>query len=336
VCAFSTILDDKKLFLQFMDKASYRKISYSFKYFFFSKSVLSNYKRQFQLVKTIKPFFKAGLIKYSSNTYVYIFQRLFRNFLSVSLTTNDKLDIFSHHFNFLQHHFSFGNLHKLFNEGISLFSETDGSNAYAIKLVSSKNGEYEGLLSLAFTCNDIELAVVSFTIAPGKIFCLEQNEIAYVTRLQKSRAEKDLVNEATKYFKDIFLTSILLKALEAMLFAFDISTFAGVSAGNQVSGHMSGYQELFYVFYDETWITNGGILKNGEYILSLPLPHKSILLIKQTHRNRTVKKRNKLKEIYDCCSKNAQLIISDKQPETYVTFADNKSHNFSGKTIIAT
>jgi uncharacterized protein VirK/YbjX len=316
-----------------MDRASYRKISYSFKYFFFSKSILSNYKRLFQLIKTIRPFFKEGLIKYSSNTYSYIFRRLFRNFLSVSLTTNDKLDIFSHHFNFLTEHFSPGSLHKLFNEGISLFSEADGPNSYAIKLVSSKNGEYEGLLSLAFTCNDIELAVVSFTIAPGKNFGLEQQDVAYVTRLQKSRAEKDPVNEATKYFKDIFLTSILLKALEAMLFAFDISTFVGVSAGNQVSGHMSGYQELFFVFYDETWITNGGILKNGEYILSLPLPHKSILLIKQTHRNRTVKKRNKLKEIYDCCLKNAQLIITDKQTETYLKFVGNKSHDFRSKSI---
>jgi len=295
-----------------MDKASYRKISYSFKYFFFSKSIFSNYKRQFQLIKIIRPFFKAGLIKYSSNTYDYIFQRLFRNFLSISLTTNDKLDIFSHHFKFLQQHFSPDNLNKLFNDGIQLFSETDGPNNYAIKLISSKDCEYEGLISLSFTCNDTELAVVSFTIAPGKTFGLEQPEIAYVTRLQKSREEKELVNEATKYFKDIFLTSILLKALDATFSAFNISTFLGVSADNQISGHFSGYRELFYIFYDETWVINGGTPKNGDYILSLPLPHKSLLLIKQTHRNRTVKKRNKLKEIYNCCLENAQLTIADK------------------------
>jgi uncharacterized protein VirK/YbjX len=120
------------------------------------------------------------------------------------------------------------------------------------------------------------------------------------------------VTESTKYFKDVFLNSILLKSLEATLLSFGIPNFVGVSAANQISGHLSDYRELFDIFYDQHWLDIGGVLNNSDYIITFPLPQKSILLIKQTHRNRTNKKRNKLKEIYDCCLKNAQLIIIDK------------------------
>ena len=225
--------------------------------------------------------------------------------MSLSLSIENKLKIFYHHYSFLQERIEPEYLKQIYNNGIVLFTEINGDDHYSIKLIMSKQVEFEGLLSLQFDCNGYELAVIGFTIAPGEIFGLKEQYTGYVTRIQKNGTQKARGYEATKYFKDIFLTSILIKSLEAVFVAFNITNFAGVTATQQISLYLCEYGDAFFTFYDQVWIDNGGVLNNENYIVSLPLLQKPILLVKQTHRNRTLRKRNKLKEIYDQCLKIA-------------------------------
>lgn len=233
------------------------------------------------------------------------------DYLSASFTTHTRLKILTHHYNFLKIRLSHKQRNKLFRQEIILYNEHKDDDEYTIVLASSGKLEYEGSLSLYLKYNGIKIAVLSFTFVSGSIFNRRENSIAYITCVQRIGQHKSIIYDSIKHFNDIIPCAILMKSFEAMLNALNISVCVGISYINQITATQKEDKSAYVFFYDETWINYGGKNIGGNYLISLPLPQKPISLIKQTHRNRTVKKRIRLKTIYELSFQNMKKFMTD-------------------------
>jgi uncharacterized protein VirK/YbjX len=220
-------------------------------------------------------------------------------YLSCSLSTDEKSKALFYHYNYLKTIFSLHQLKQLFNDGVECYTENIENYEYNIVLTGSSTLEFEGSLSLFLRMNGVKIAVLSFTIVPGVLFGLEDEKVGYITCLQRIGQHKANIQIAIKHFRDIIPSFILMRSFEAILSVLKIDTCVGVAYTNQITAMKNINNENYYSFYDERWMNYGGIYKDGNYIIPTPFAQKPLLSIKQTHRNRTVKKRNKLKEIYN-------------------------------------
>ncbi|WP_184549001.1 DUF535 family protein [Mucilaginibacter sp. FT3.2] len=270
------------------------------RHFIFNKNAQKNFKNQSALNKVLRPFIAASFIQ-NRTSFIHIF-----SYLSGAFRQHQKLRILAHHYTFLSATFSQNQLRNLFFTGIDCYIDFDAENKYSVVLSFSSMLEFEGSLSLIYKVNNAEIAHLSFSIAPGDLFDIDDDNVLFIACLQKNGALQSSINMATKHFKDIDPARILMKVLESLADTLSISTCIGVSAANQLTAIKHSTVEKFSSIYDELWIENGGILKNGDYIISLPLPQKSLLAIKQTHRNRAIKKRGRLLEIYNSVHQNMQ------------------------------
>ena len=263
------------------------------RFIIFNKKAPRNLIDQIKLIKLLRYFTTNKLAHLRVNVYHLT------GYLSCSFNNNEKLQALFYHYKYLKTTFNLNQLKQLFNDGIECYAEDTENDKYAIVLTGSSKLEFEGSLSLFLKMNGVKIAVLSFTIVPGALFGLEDEKVGYITCLQRIGQHKAGIHIAIKHFKDIIPSFILMHSFEAILSVLKIDTCVGVSYTNQISAMRSVNNESYYSFYDEHWMNYGGVYKDGNYIIPTPLAQKPLLAIKQTHRNRTVKKRNKLKEIYN-------------------------------------
>ncbi len=259
----------------------------------FNKKAPRNLIDQIKLIKILRYFTANKLAHLRVNLYHLT------EYLACSLSINEKLQALFYHYNYLKTTFSLNQLEQLFNDGIECYAEDIEKDKYSIVLTGSSTLEFEGSLSLFLKMNGMKIAVLSFTIVPGELFGLDDEKVGYITCLQRKGQHKASIQIAIKHFRDIIPSFILMRSFEAILSVLKIDTCVGVAYTNQITAMQNVNNENYYSFYDEHWMNYGGIYKNGNYIIPIPLTQKPLLLIKQTHRNRTVKKRNKLKEIHN-------------------------------------
>jgi len=270
-----------------------RKFVRLLRYVVFNKNAFENLKNQVKLLALIKYFTGAKLVHFRTNLYHLT------DYLSGSFTTDEKLKVLLHHYTYLKKNFSPVQLKQIFNEGIVCFEEDNNIGRYSIVLGSSLTLEFEGSLSLFLKFNDVKIATLSFTIVPGNIFNLRDESVAYITCTQRIGQHKAHILAAIKHFRDIVPSVVLMKSFEGILNTLDIASCVGISHINQITAlKNTGEEEKYQSFYNKLWNNYGGIDIGGNYLIPLPLAQKPLLLIKQTHRNRTVKKRAKLREIY--------------------------------------
>jgi len=263
------------------------------RYFVFDKAPVSKFRMHKAVLQTLSPFRKQKLIFFRT-TVLYILPYLSKSF-GVSLKQSILID----HYMFLKKKFSLTQLHQLFNgNGLEVYAEINGDDKYSVLLKPvTSHLEFEGSMSLIFKQNDITLYSLSFTFIRGAVFNIGDPYIVYVTALQGAKNEYDRIRTSTKNFKENSLPVILFKALEAITLALSIEKCLGISARNHVSLKNNEQFERFYNNYDAFWINNGGVLAKDDYLLSFPLVQKPIEQIQQSHRNRTVKKRQKMHEM---------------------------------------
>ena len=272
-------------------------------HFIFNRNVFSNVKQQLKLTNTLKPYFKAQQLNHRTSV-IYLF-----SYLSGSFNTGQKLAILRHHYGYLKNVLDIAQLRTLFKQGITCYQDCTTGNAYNILLTPGYMLEFEGSLSVSLLMNNIKIAMLSFSVAPGTVFDLPDEHVIYIANLQRFGGHNDDIHKATKHFNDIIPAAILLKVVEALAGVLKISTCIGISAQNQLTSIVMNDHERFYSIYDQFWLNHGGVLKNGDYIIPLPLAQKPLEQVKQTHRNRTVKKRERLKGIYDDAYHNLSSIF---------------------------
>jgi len=264
------------------------------RHFMPDKKFISKFRMHRAVLQTLSPFRKEKLIFFRT-TLMYILP-----YLSKSFTVSLKQNILIDHYTFLKKKFSVIQLHQLFNgNGLEVYSEINGYDRYNVLLKPvTSHLEFEGSMSLLFKQNNITLYSLSFTFIHASVFGIDDAPyIVYISALQGSKNEYERIRASTKCFKENSLPVILFKALEAIALSLNIKHCLGVSARNHVSLKESGQFERFYNNYDIFWINNGGILIKDEYLLRFPLTQKPIEQIPQTHRNRTVKKRQKMQQL---------------------------------------
>lgn len=263
------------------------------KYFVLDKGFVSKYQMHKAVLQTLSPFRKEKLILFRT-TLMYILP-----YLSKSLEVSRKQNILIDHYTFLEKRFSLAQLRQLYSaNGLEVYSEADGSDKYSVLLKPvTSHLEFEGSMSLQFKLNDTMLYSLSFTFIGGAIFGLDDPYIIYVTALQGTKNEYERIRSAAKYFKENALPVILFKALEAISLSLGITHCVGISANSSLSLKRSDQFDRFYNNYDLFWLNNGAVVFKEDYLLTFPLIQKPLDQIPQAHRNRTLKKRQKIQEM---------------------------------------
>jgi uncharacterized protein VirK/YbjX len=267
-------------------------------HFIWNKRALSNLKQHRALAKTLKRAVPPGKPVFRTSV-MYLF-----SYLSGAITTSHKRKILTHHYSFLRKVFTSEQLSQLYNGGIVFYAEQYEQNHYRVILAPSEMLEFEGSLSLLFEINKQKIASLLFSFSPGDVFDIEDENIVFISCLQRVGNQAENAYAATKYFSDNNMATILLKVLEAAAVDFGITKAIGVGCDNQLTAKLTCEHERYYSIYDQFWLNSSGVKRDGDYLIELPMVQKSILLIKQTHRNRTIKKRQRLRDIFEAVQSN--------------------------------
>ena len=247
----------------------------------------------FRLNKILKPLYDSGFLSVKIG-HIYLF-----NYLSGRLDTQTKLSILTNHYTFFQKKFPNYVLAQIFKTGLVCWKETKENSVFEIRLISNTPFENEGSLSLLFTMDETVLYRVAFTFCPGHKFGLLDDQVAFVTRIQGAKGNLENISKASKCYNDNTPPTILISSLEGLLLSLGIKKMIGIHSVNQISYSYSiNDRNSFHKNYDEFWETFESVkIYGGDYLLALPLDHKTITLIKSKHRNRTINKRKMRQEI---------------------------------------
>jgi uncharacterized protein VirK/YbjX len=272
---------------------NYRKASLSSlaSYYLRGLRILFFLKGHSKLARALKPFSVSGFITAKIN-YIYLFK-----YLSYSLSTKSKLRMLTNHYEYFKNNFPYHALLAIFKDGLRCWSEVRDSNLFEIRLISTTPYENEGSLSFVFNMNGETIYRLAFTFSPGREFGLLDEQVIYVTRIQGVKGSLDDISQASKFFNDNTPPTLLVSALEGMALSLGIKNIVGISLQNQIS-YLVSDKYSFQKNYDEFWRTYESIkISDSDYLLSLPLQHKGLGLIKSKHRNRTINKRKVRQEI---------------------------------------
>lgn len=198
------------------------------------------------------------------------------------------------HYNYLTKYVNGDFLTHIFEEKIILWREFSGENLFSITLNfphASYDDDCEGDLSLVFSANGLSLYVMSFTIIPGQVIKIANDQAIFISRVQGLSSHLALLRQATKSFHYISPADLLLVAVQAIALPLNIKAIVGVSTEAQISSRADG-TEFFSFDYDEFWRSADAERMNGNmFLLPVPLPEKPIRMIKQTRRSKVLRKR---------------------------------------------
>ena len=288
------------------------KIKTVIKHFISGGDIQEKVKMHLQLVKTMEFYRRNNLIAFRAY-FIYILP-----YISKSFNVDQKHRILINHYSVLKQYFSQSQLEKLFTDGIECYNEINEEDNYSIYLQAVTNHlEFEGSMCLVFKYDNINLFTLNFTLVPGKVFNHSDAQMIYISSIQGVRNEFENIRKATKYFKDNSLPVILLKVLQAFAMSMGIDNCIGISVKDQLSVKDELMYDRFRTIYDDFWINNGGVSLSGGYLIDLPVRQKPIHLIAQPHRNRTLKKRKKLEDIYSYAIRNINTALQDKEDSCF-------------------
>lgn len=180
-----------------------------------------------------------------------------------------------------------------------LWSEIIDGNRYAIRMTFLSFHHEEGDLSLIFFMNDRELYGISFSIVPGKMIGSAVGQTLLIGNIQGRLGEAEAIRVGTQACRDVAPPYLLLAAVSSIADVLAIKTIAGVGNEEQIVKARKDYSSCYFD-YDTFWKTLS-LKKNTAnfYESSVPLPEKSIKLIKSKNRGRTRIKRQFRQQVFE-------------------------------------
>ena len=257
--------------------------------YFKNLKIVPYLKKHRELKEILKPISKYPVIKITNRIYAF-------SYLSKKLSTEGKLEILSHHYQFIQDVLGFANVEQLFNDGLVCWSEIINGDLFEIKLVHNYL-EFEGSLSLDFYMNGLLIYKLAFSISDGENLNVNEQRVIYVTLLQGTIGQISSITIATKSLQNIIPSTILMCVLEGICLCLGIKAIVGICSVNQLC-YKNEIASNHYNNYDAFWNSHGAIkMYDGDYFMPCPLQQKPINLIKAKYRSRTLTKRAKRSEI---------------------------------------
>ncbi|WP_084806185.1 DUF535 family protein [Duganella sp. HH105] len=239
------------------------------------------------------------------------------NYLSQSLKVRDALEILQYHYICLERKISDNFFTRLFDEFPVIWESVVGEQHYRIRMAFPRNlhrpyrvVDHEGDLLLLFEADDQTLYVMCATIVPGELArncwnAASADRAIFVGKIQGMKGTHETMRAATKALHDVAPPRMLLCAIEALARIFHADTIVGVSNKEQISKNNSDYESSIYFDYDTFWTSIGAHeTDKNAFFLDSSLPEKSIELVQQKHRSRTLAKRRFRKGIVDAIEEN--------------------------------
>ncbi len=210
-------------------------------------------------------------------------------YLARSFDIQSRSAILANHYHYLSGLVDMDFIDRICRGEIALWEEEIEGSRYGISLTYPKNEE--GELFLSFTENAVPLFTLSFTIAPGRLLNVADDQVVFVGRLQGAANSRDAIKRASKAFHELTPAALLLAATRGIAASLNITGIVGVSARNQVC--MRGTQcPNAASAYDEFWTSAGGeMLYEQFYYLPVEQMEKPLSQVKNNHRSRVRQKR---------------------------------------------
>ncbi|MFT3935435.1 MAG: DUF535 family protein [Chitinophagaceae bacterium] len=283
---YQTAKNDQKPFLSFLTETA----PFAQKHFFRVLQMAKHIRQHMALVKVLEPMKELPLIS-KRTSFIYMLHYVSRN-----MNIKTKLNVLTHHYQFLQEIFPKTSIEKLFDKGIECWSTQSEGDKLSVRLAHSGYLEFEGSLSLFFYVNDKPISTMSFTFAPGHSLGMPDDKVIFVSLLQGKVGEWESISKATKMMNDLIPSTILMSVVEGIALALGIKNIVGICAKHQLSKET--VTDAHANNYDNYWISQGGIqTEEGNFQFSCPLPNKPIEQVKAKYRGRTLTKRAKRAEV---------------------------------------
>ncbi len=210
-------------------------------------------------------------------------------YLSRAFDIHARSAILANHYRYLDRRVKPDFIGRICRGKISLWEAEAAGHRYGIALTYPNNEE--GELFLTFTEDDTTIFTLSFTIAPGNVLELADEQIAFIGRLQGVVNQREPIKRATKALQEVAPAALLLDAVRAIATAMDIPGIVGVSAENQVCLGEKRRSSAASV-YDEFWISAGAYRASDlGYYLPTDLQEKPLSSIQNKYRSRVKRKR---------------------------------------------
>ena len=206
-----------------------------------------------------------------------------------------RLEIFKFHYKVLLSSVNSVFFNRIIDGHIELWKEYKGQDNYLIGL-TFPNCALEGDLSLFFSCNNIRLFTVNFTIAHGALLNIPTEKVVFVGRIQGEVGVIDLIKSATKNLNDICPRTLLFESIQAIAVSLGISDILGICAKEQIASRYNSSVADCYNDYDHFWQKHGGeTIGNRLYRFPVPIVQKPLSLIK--HNRGRARQRREFRHI---------------------------------------
>ncbi len=219
----------------------------------------------------------------------YVADRKFLGpYLSTSLRTTQKLTIQKHFLRFIDDTMKPGSVQRL-SKGVCIWRRSPPGEDHQIILRLSDATKFEGDLLLEYLYNGQRLHSLSYVFAPGSVFMLSDEHVAFIGGSQGANGYQSETRAAAKGVGGIHPSNMLVLALRAICQSLDVTALCGVPSRFQLLNHT--HQSPREENYDLLWSMNDGTLQDHVYVMPVHLKWDDDAELTGTHRTRRRRRR---------------------------------------------
>jgi len=254
----------------------------------FAWGLCSNLLTQFQILRALtQPVFLGSLRANPALPFRY----LNRNYLVRHLSVAQRARCLLYHYQRIHPLLPGHILRQVLAPGLTVYETCRDASRFRVTLGLSREGYWEGELSLHLAVDGVTIYTLSFSIIPGSIAGVLADEVLFVTRIQGEKGTEKEVRLATKSLLDVAPPALLVAAFQGVAVAIDIPIMAGTSAILQ-SSYLPEFSSSFQEAYDDFFATLGATKNSAGFFCSpLPVEEKPMAVIPKGHKIRSRKKR---------------------------------------------
>jgi uncharacterized protein VirK/YbjX len=262
----------------------------------FAWGLCSNFRTQFQILRFLtEPLFLGSVRANPALPFRY----LNRNYLVRHLTITQRARCLLFHYQRIRALLPSPILRQVLSPGLTVYETCRDASLFRVTLGLSREGYWEGELSLHLEVDGVTVYTLSFSIVPGSIAGVRADEVLFVARIQGEKGTENEVRLATKSLLDVAPPALLFAALQGVAVVLRIPIMAGTSATLQ-SSYLPEFSSSFQEAYDDFFATLGATKNSAGFFFSpLPVKEKPLAIIPKGHKIRSRKKREFKRQVAD-------------------------------------